>query len=48
MSGKPTIPFTELVRDTIRAHGLRWAVAFYYAKLPAWEARFFIRSALGV
>jgi hypothetical protein len=48
MSGKPSIPFTSLVRDTIEAHGLRWAVAYYYKRLPAWEARFFIRAAMGV
>ena len=48
MSGKPNVPFTELVRDTIRAHGLSWAIAYYYRRLPVWEARFFIRAALGI
>lgn len=45
MSGKPEVPFIELVRDTIRAHGLAWAVAYYYKRLPAWQARFFIKQA---
>jgi hypothetical protein len=48
MHGTPTLPFTTLVRDTINAHGLTWAVAYYYKRLPAREARFFIRAALGV
>lgn len=48
MSGKPNVPFTSLVRDTIETHGLQWAVAYYYKRLPAWEARFFIRAAMGV
>lgn len=42
------VPFTAMVADTIQTHGLRWAVEYYYSKLPAWEARFFIRAALGV
>jgi hypothetical protein len=42
----PDWTFTEMVRDTIATHGLRWAVAYYYKKLPAWEARFFLRAAL--
>jgi len=48
MSGKPTVPFTDLVRSTIEVHGLAWAVAHYYKHLPMWQARFFIRAALGV
>lgn len=38
MHGTPTIPFSELVRDTIREHGLTWA-AQHYAKrgLPLWQ-----------
>lgn len=44
--GNSAFPFTEMVADTIKTHGLRWAVAYYYARLPAWEARFFIRRAV--
>ena len=38
MHGTPNIPFSELVRDTIAAHGLAWA-ARHYAKrgLPLWQ-----------
>lgn len=47
MVGSPLVPFSELVRDTIRAHGLAWA-AKYYAKrgLPLWQ--FVIFSGLPV
>lgn len=48
MSGKLGVPFTELVKSTIEVHGLQWAVAYYYKHLPAWQARFFIRAALGI
>lgn len=45
MKGAPSIPFVELVRDTIRVHGLKFAVQYYFKRLPAWEARFFITQA---
>ena len=48
LRGAPGVTFTSMVADTIKAHGLAWAVAYYYKRLPTWEARFFIRSALGV
>lgn len=48
MRGAPTIPFTSLVRDTIDTHGLAWAIDYYYNRMPAWEARVFIRAALGL
>lgn len=40
------ITFTDLVRDTVNTHGIAWAVAYYYKRLPAWEARFFLRAAM--
>ena len=48
MRGTTKIPFTELVRDTIETHGLVWATEYYYTRMPAWEARIFIRAALGL
>lgn len=48
MQGALTVPFTEVVRDTITTHGLAWAVTYYYRRMPAWEARLFIRAALGL
>lgn len=37
-SGKLTVPFSSLVQDTVKTHGLSWA-ARYYAKrgLPLWQ-----------
>lgn len=29
MRGTLTVPFTELVRDTIAAHGIGWALRYY-------------------
>ena len=45
-AGSTVFPFTQMVRDTIEAHGLSWAVAYYMKRLPQWEARFFLRAAL--
>lgn len=45
MHGKGDVTFIELVRDTINAHGLAWSVKYYYKRLPAWQARFFIKQA---
>jgi hypothetical protein len=47
-SGSPVFPFTEMVADTIRAHGLHFAVGFYSRKLSVFEMRVVFRSALGV
>ena len=43
MTGRPTVPFSELVRDSIAAHGLAWAVRAYRVKhgLTAFEFRIF-------
>ena len=43
MSGRPTSPFSALVRNHIAAHGLRWAVQQYRVKhgLTALEFRIF-------
>lgn len=46
--GTPQFPFTTMIADGIRTHGLRWACEYYFARLPTWEARFFIRAALGI
>jgi hypothetical protein len=46
--GAVNVPFTSMVTDTIKVHGLHWAVEYYYKHPPAWQARFFIRAALGV
>lgn len=48
LRGAPGVTFTSMVADTIKTHGLSWAIEYYYRRLPAWEARFFIRSALGI
>lgn len=45
MSGCQSVRFVDLVRDTIREHGLQWAVAYYYRRLPRWEARFWLQQA---
>lgn len=45
MHGTPEFPFSTLVADTIREHGLRWAVRYYAKRLPAWERRFFLNLA---
>lgn len=43
MSGTPTVTFSELVQDTIRVHGLHFAVRHYCVKhkLPTWQFRIF-------
>lgn len=45
LTGTPAWPLTAMIADTIAAHGLAWAVAYYYARMPAWQARILIRSA---
>lgn len=47
-TGKLEVPFTEMVLNTIEVHGLRWACEYYFSRLPAWQARFFIRAALKI
>jgi hypothetical protein len=43
LSGSVVFPFSEMVRDTIREHGLSWAVSYYRGKhgLSAREFRIF-------
>jgi len=49
MSGSTIFPLVDQIRDTIRVHGLHWAVQYYSRRLPVWECRFFLRVAcLGV
>lgn len=45
LHGAIGVPFVELIRDTIATHGLPWAVDYYTARLPRWEARFWLRLA---
>lgn len=44
MRGTPLHPFTTLMADTIRAHGLAWARAYYAKRLPRWELDFFMST----
>lgn len=46
MRGTTSIRFIDLVRDTIAVHGLAWAVRYYYRRMPAWEARFWLTQAI--
>lgn len=43
LSGMEEVPFSELVRDTIATHGLRWAVEYYVKKhkIPAKQFRIY-------
>lgn len=43
LKGSPVVPFSWMVQDTIREHGLRWAVEFYCVRhnLPSHEFRIF-------
>lgn len=45
MRGNLTIHFSSLVADTISVHGLEFAVRYYFARLPKFEARFFVQQA---
>ncbi len=38
-------PLTSMVRDTIDTHGLRWAMAYYAARLSSFELRVIMRGA---
>lgn len=46
MRGSLTVTFLDLVRDTVATHGIAWAVRYYYARMPAWEARFWLKQAV--
>lgn len=45
MRGSGSIRFSAMVADTISVHGLEFAVRYYFARLPKYEARFFIMQA---
>jgi hypothetical protein len=45
MCGTTAYPLVEQIRDTIKAHGLAWAVKYYFEKLPREVARFFLTAA---
>jgi hypothetical protein len=45
MRGSLPITFLSLVRDTIDCHGIAWAADYYARRMPAWEARFWLRLA---
>jgi hypothetical protein len=45
MQGKGSVRFGELFADTVRVHGLAWAVAHYAKRgMPLWECLFWVRA----
>ncbi len=51
MKGTPRIPFSTLFADTVKTHGVDFAIQHYVRKhrMPAWEFYFWMRSTgLGV
>lgn len=46
MKGSQSVRFVELVRDTMREHGVAWAVRYYAKRLPRWELRFWMARAV--
>lgn len=45
MQGKGSIRFAELFADTVQAHGVAWAAAYYAKKgMPLWECVFWLRA----
>ncbi|UOF77870.1 hypothetical protein [Bacteriophage sp.] len=45
MSGSKVWTMVDMMRDTIREHGLAWAVDYYSRRMPRWEFRVFMRAA---
>lgn len=39
MHGTTHYPLTEQIRDTIDAHGLAWALAYYAKRIPRAQLR---------
>ena len=47
MSGTPAVPFSDLFRDTVQAHGVPWAWAYYSRRgMTRLEFRFWARATL--
>lgn len=47
MSGTPAVPFSDLFRDTVLAHGVAWAWSYYSRRgMPQWEFRHWCRVTL--
>ena len=44
-SGSTVFPLTAMMADTIRVHGLRFAVRYYSKKIPAFQLRVLLRAA---
>lgn len=44
-TGTTVFPLTAMIRDTIEAFGLAWAVRFYAKKIPAFQLRVLMRAA---
>lgn len=45
MRGTITYPLTHQMADTIRTHGLAWAVRYYANRIPARELRILMTGA---
>lgn len=45
LRGSVDYPMTERMADTIRVHGLAWAVRYYTKRLPAGTARLLLIGA---
>lgn len=45
MSGTLIYPLIEQIRDTIKVHGLKWAVAYYFKRLELAVFRFMMKVA---
>jgi hypothetical protein len=45
MCGTPEYPLIDQIRDNIAAFGLKFAVQYYYKRMPAKEARMFLIAA---
>ncbi len=50
MHGTPTIPFSELFADSVRAHGTIWAWNHYVkkGKMKEWEYKFWLLNLWGL
>lgn len=46
MRGSTPVTFLDLIRDTVRTHGIRWSLHHYGRKMPTWELRFWMKQAI--
>lgn len=45
MSGKGSVRFSELFKDTVECHGILWSWQFYKTNgMPDWEFGFWLRA----